>query len=1262
MAAQEVRRGVKERITRVHQRKRQQLAGLVDNRSHLLPEEQMKLLHHLYTHIDSIVVNTHTPTAQSELESAIATSEHTRVVDQLWNRFSSDSNERKIEVCEIYVPDFVQKTGVGLSKEEEDSQDEATKEVESVDHPLTPPLVREVNAEYLKEKTEKIREVVSANTNLTTQQQQQLVDMLLKHLDRFSIAGENMSVTSTATHRIDTGTTPPFRERLRQYSPAVNEIIDAEVRKMVSMGVLQPSTSPYASNLLLVRKQDASSAGGVKNRVCASFVQLNTKTVKDSYPLPNIQSIFDKVGRSAWFTTMDLLNGFWQVKIDPADRHKTAVITPRGLFEFVLMAFGLCNAPATFQRLMDTVIPPDAREFIETYIDDLLTHSKTFDEHVQHLDKLLALLAKHNLVVKLSKCKFAQKEVKFLGHILSQNQLKPNPEAVTAIMAWTKPADNVNKKKALRGFLGMIGWFRKFIPGFSTKAQPLFELLKDDVKWEWGAAQQSAFTELRDCMIKQPVLAIADPNKPYVMETDASDVGLGAILMQEDENKQLHPIAFASRSLNSAERNYSPTDREALAIVWSLEHFNTYCEGHKYTALTDHAALRYLFNNKDKTARMHRMVARLSPYELALYYKPGPQNHAADLLSRASQYMELGVSAVVTSKSKRQQYHKSLSQQEYEVEKIVGRRALDDGSDQHEYEVKWKGYAESENTWERLSALQNAMKLVVEYELERQKHEVGEATLSLPEYYCPQCQHSCDGPLQLAVHQHHLHGIPVPDPEEIDINVGDRSVLATAQASDQSLRFIYESFDKNSDGRVLNKAEKQALVSHEFVRDADGVLYCVDVPRLRSRIQKRLQLKVVLPESQRKHVITSVHEGPLNGHPGIVRTFDKLVHYVWWPGMLSDIVAYVTACAGCQQAKGQQKKVPSQPVQLAKRPWGQLGIDVVGPLPATDSQNVYIVTVMDHFTRYAEAWAVEEVNAASIADEFIKRIVCRYGLPEVLISDRGSVFVSELARSVYAALRITRHRTTAWHPQSNGVIERFHKTLKTMLKIWIREVGKQWDQLLPYALFAYNTAYHTGVEETPYFLCHGHNPRQPIDTELMAVGEEYDSIQEYARETVSKLRVTYARVTEILSEINMDRQQNSASTSVYVPGDSVWLYKPNIATGTSSKLTVRWHGPYDVLERVSSTTYRVHKEGKEQLVNVHRLQRATSGVAPTHGIDEEEDTEREEISAMDVTQQPLPHLHLYDPDVEPCKTKTAVDRCNGQQAAVCMEAAINVKW
>ena len=344
----------------------------------------------------------------------------------------SDEEDKIIKhIFSIHLPHSLAKQhGVDekVSSEHDDIPDEASANIDNIEYPMSAPTESINTPEYREEKKQKLRELIQSYTHLTDKQQKLFINMLIKHMDPISINGENMKQTTKIVHEIDTGDTAPFREKLRNYSPAVQDIILKEVDKMISAGVMVESKSPYATNLLLVRKPDKSEETGMKNRVCASFVKLNDRTKKDSYPLPNIQEIFHRIGRSKWFTTMDLLSGFWQVMIKPEHRHKTAVITSRGLFEFVVMAFGLCNAPATFQRLIDAIFIPEMRKFIETYIDDLMTHSMTFDDHVKHVGEVLQVLQDNQLTVKLSKCKFAQLSVKFLGHVISHNEIRINPE------------------------------------------------------------------------------------------------------------------------------------------------------------------------------------------------------------------------------------------------------------------------------------------------------------------------------------------------------------------------------------------------------------------------------------------------------------------------------------------------------------------------------------------------------------------------------------------------------------------------------------------------------------------------------------------------------------------------------------------------------------------------------------------------------------------------------------------------------------------
>ena len=305
-------------------------------------------------------------------------------------------------------------------------------------------------------------------------------------------------------------------------------------------------------------------------------------------------------------------------------------------------------------------------------------------------------------------------------------------------------------------------------------------------------------------------------------------------------------------------------------------------------------------------------------------------------------------------------------------------------------------------------------------------------------------------------------------------------------------------------------------------------------------------MRLCVPTQLRQQVMHAFHTGKLSAHPGIVHMIDKMKMYVWWPHMHADIVKYVTQCTVCQKVKRGPVIVCPQTVTLATRPWQQIGIDAVGPLPITHRGNQYIIDVVCHFTRYVEGWPAPEIDMISISKAVIDKIVCRYGLFERMVSDRGSVFVGTLAAHVYKALRIKRIMTTPYHPQSNGMIERFHATLKTTLKLWSNEVSDEWDELLPFAIFAYNVSFHTILQEVPHFLCHGYDARLPIDEILGNQNEMYDNVHHYAKELVEKLRQVHTRVKEILEEVNKQRKEDELLGKILKLkiGEEVWMYDP----------------------------------------------------------------------------------------------------------------------
>jgi len=428
--------------------------------------------------------------------------------------------------------------------------------------------------------------------------------------------------------------------------------------------------------------------------------------------------------------------------------------------------------------------------------------------------------------------------------------------------------------------------------------------------------------------------------------------------------------------------------------------------------------------------------------------------------------------------------------------------------------------------------------------------------------------------------------IPKLDSELGVIQEIDDKVIKAYQENDKTLKYIYDSDLGTNLNNIKNSHEKKDLLNHEYFYNENGVLYCMDTSSNNNK------LRLVVPKSLRRKLISEVHDGIMSAHPGISHTCKKISEIAWWPHWRSDIVRYILECDTCTRAKRKQmmNQLP-RPVSVPSRPFQHIGVDVVGPFPTSQNGNVYILTVVDHFTRWAEAIPIPDQTTKTIANVIIKHVICRHGLFDVMTTDNGSVFVSELASYIYKELGIKRRRTTPHHPQSNGIPERLNGTLKQMLKIWCNEEQDNWDEYLPYVMFAYNTSYHVKIQETPFFLQHGRDPKLLSDIIINRNEDLYNDVHSYGQELVDKLRSIYKRVHEIYVDTNNKRQEliDTINEKEYDIGDKVLLYDPTTKLGLSRKLTIRWKGPYNVIQKHNSINYVIDIDGKMSLVNKHRL-------------------------------------------------------------------------
>lgn len=440
---------------------------------------------------------------------------------------------------------------------------------------------------------------------------------------------EGLGKTSFLQHVINTGGAQPIKQRHYPVSPAVQTEMYAELDRMLSLGVIEPSHSPWNSPIVMVRKHCG------KARLCLDSRAVNGVSVKDAYPLPNIDGILSRLGDTFYISSIDLKDAFWQIELDQSSREKTAFTVPgRSLYHFVRMPFGLCNAAQTMCRLMDKVIGHDLRESVFVYIDDLLIVSADFESHITRLREVAKRLRAANLTINVTKSKFAMKEIKYLGYIIGNGCLKTDPDKIKAISDFPQPVTI----RQLRRFLGLTGWYQRFINNYSAISSPLTDIKGKPEKFKWSSEAQSSFEALKYCLTSAPVLTHPNFAKPFLIQCDASQTGVGSVLCQVGEDGQEHPIAFMSKKLNSAQKNYSVTELECYSAVLSVKKFRPYVEGMQFTIVTDHASLKWLMGQKDLGGRLARWSLKLQAYNFAIEHRKGSEHVVPDTLSRV--YME----------------------------------------------------------------------------------------------------------------------------------------------------------------------------------------------------------------------------------------------------------------------------------------------------------------------------------------------------------------------------------------------------------------------------------------------------------------------------------------------------------------------------------------------------------------------------------------------------------------------------------------------
>lgn len=937
-----------------------------------------------------------------------------------------------------------------------------------------------------------------------------LRELLERFADIFAARDEDCTHTSLVQHDIDTGDARPIRLRPRRLPLAKRAAAEQQIKEMAEAGIIEPSSSPWAAPAVLVKKKDDTW------RFCVDYRRLNDVTRKDAYPLPRIDDALDYIAGSCWFSSLDLRSGYWQVELAPEARPKTAFSIGQGLWQFKVMPFGLCNAPATFERLMERVLSDIPRSHCIVYLDDLLSHAADFGSAVTNLEAVFQAIRRAGLRLHPKKCHLFRQETSFLGHVVSAAGVSTDPAKVAAVRDWPVP-HNVGQ---LRSFLGLASYYRRFVRDFATIASPLHRLTQKGQVFRWSEDCAAAFEQLRLALVGAPVLSYPDPQLPFLVDTDASNVGLGAVLSQEGEDGE-QVIAYYSRSLHRPEKNYCVTRRELLAVVLGLRHFRPYLYGRRFVLRTDHASLTWLLNFKEPEGQLARWLETLQDYNFEIRHRPGRLHANADALSRRP------------CEAEQCRYCQRVEDRDTANPTVSALQAtpLDDGS---EPQVSATTAADSE----------------------------GLETIDLQQLQRDQSQD------------------PVISQVQTWVETGQRPAWNAVSALDPETKALYSQWTSLS------------------IRD--GLLH----RRWQTPNGHREVFQLLVPRQLRPRVLQLVHGSVGAGHFGVAKTLHRLRARFYWPRCRQDVELYVHRCDSCTAKKGPTRKshAPLQQYQVGA-PMERVGVDILGPFPTTDRGNRYVLVAMDYFTKWPEAYAVPDQSASTTAEHLVSEMFCRFGVPEELHSDQGRNFEAKVFGEVCRRLGIKKTRTTPLHPQSDGLVERFNRTLATQLAILTSCRQRDWDQHLPLVLWAYRTAVQESTKCTPAVLMFGHELRTPVDLVFGPPPEpelEGAPGMDYLYSLRERLQLVHEETRKALSDagLRQKRAYDSRCTGQdFAPGEQVWVYSPERKKGLSPKLMSQWVGPCTVLERLSDVVYRVRLIKRNRVVVLHR-----DRLAPYHPL------------------------------------------------------------
>jgi hypothetical protein len=914
--------------------------------------------------------------------------------------------------------------------------------------------------------------------------------------------------------KLKPGTTPPHGP-LYNMSIEELEVLRKWLDDNLAKGFIRASSSPAAAPVLFAKKP----GGGL--RFCVDYRGLNNITIKNRYSLPLLQETLARLSTAKYFTKLDIIAAFNHIRIKDGQEWMTAFNTRYGLFETLVMPFGLSNAPATFQARINEVLRPFLDLYCTAYIDDILIYSDNLLEHRQHVKSVLQALREAGLHVDIKKCEFETQEVTYLGMIVSTSGVKMDPSKVSCIVNWEAPSN----LKDVQAFLGFSNFYRRFIKGFSRIVKPLNELTKKDVKFVWSEKCQKAFETLKNSFITAPVLRHFDPTKEIFVEADASDLVSSGILSQKDKNGVLHPVAFMSEKFDSAECNYEIYDKELLAVVRCFETWRHELAGASFpiTVITDHRNLTYFMTTKQLTQRQMRWSEFLQQFDYVFKAVSGKANRKADSLTRRSQDLP-----------------KDLNDEriQYRNRALIKPHNIDD------------------------SIKADITPLLPELDLSSIAiTEVNLSTRTLSERpeqpFSWELNFAKDIALSPAILSEH-------DDEPFDHKL---------------TRLLEDGYKVD---KWWHKTRDQMLKPEGIPTSKDVPLSECEIRDDRFYFRNRLY---VPGRELQTLLIQTAHDSVEGGHPGKNSLFELLSRDYWWRSLHYDVKMFVRACSNCSRNNTSRLRYQGalKPLPLPIQRWRDISVDFVGPLPEIDGYNC-IMVVVDRLSKERHYIPCHTtLTAADLAKIFVREVWRLHGLPDSIVSDRGPQFIAEFWKAVCYRLQITASLSTAYHPETDGQTENANAFMEQYLRKYINLAQNDLFDWLPMAEFAANNAVNSSTQISPFFANKGFHPRmsfgppRPIaQSSPNRLRDSNAAGNDFVTKMADILQILRTNLTAAKAKQEASANANRSPHPAYRVGDEIYLDTRNISTSRPiKKLDHKFIGPFKVKEVLGSHSYKI---------------------------------------------------------------------------------------